>query len=33
VPIVVGLDANMYNKPGQHYSFFCPGCTIMHGIA
>ena len=33
VPIVVGLDANMYNKPGQHCSIFLgPGCTIMHGI-
>ncbi len=34
VPIVVGLDVNMYNRPGQHCSiFFGPGCTIIHGIA
>ncbi len=34
VPIVVGLDANMYKRPGQQCSIFLgPGCTIMHGIA
>jgi len=33
-PIVVGLDANMYNSPGHKNSIdSSPGCTTIHSIA